>query len=103
MAFFKDLPVRNKKYTDWVKSLECCVCGAPADDPHHGIALGYGEGGTGTKACDLLTMPMCRPCHNEIHQPESNKEDQWRYIAKTLQRAIKDGVIQRLMAQESAD
>ncbi len=101
MSFFKDPPVRNKKYTDWVKSLECCNCGAPADDPHHGIALGYGESGTGTKACDLLTMPLCRPCHNLIHldnaQGNNMKDDQWRWIAKTLQKAIKDDLIVDLM------
>ena len=93
MSFFKDLPVRNKKYTDWVKSLDCCVCQAPADDPHHGIALGYGEGGTATKACDLLTMPLCRSCHDKMHKDKEMQADQWRFIAKTLQKAIKDGVI----------
>jgi len=68
-----------------------------SSDAHHGISLGYGESGTGTKACDLLTMPLCRPCHNLMHldnaQGNEMKSDQWRYIAKTLQKAIKDDVI----------
>ena len=93
MNFFKDPPVRNKKYRDWVKSLDCCVCGSPADDPHHGIALGYGEGGMATKACDLLSMPLCRGHHTEIHRNKEMQADQWRYIAKTLQKAIKDGIM----------
>ncbi len=91
MSFFKDKPIRSKKYTDWVKSLDCCACCAPADDPHH--IIGEGEGGTGTKACDLLTMPLCRPCHTDIHRADSEKQYQWEWVAKTLQKAIKDGII----------
>jgi hypothetical protein len=88
VSFFKDKPYRDKRYTDWVKSLDCCICDAPADDPHH--IIGVGEGGTGTKACDLLTMPMCRPHHNEMHRNNMMQLEQWRHTSKTLQRAIKE-------------
>ena len=89
MSFFKNKPYRNKKYTDWVKSLDCAACGAPADDPHH--IINAMEGGTGTKACDLLSMPLCRPCHNNIHRSEGNKKYQWKWAARTMQKAIKEG------------
>ncbi len=91
MSFFKDKPFRSIKHTGWVKSLDCCNCGAPADDPHH--IINEREGGTGTKACDLLSMPLCRPCHSEIHRPEGDKSQQWKWVAKTLQKAIKEGVL----------
>lgn len=91
-TLYKENPVRNKKYRDWVKTLPCCECGAPADDPHH--IINAGESGMGTTACDLLTMPLCRTHHTWMHN--GNKEmldDQWKNIAKTLQEAVKQGVL----------
>lgn len=55
----------NLKYLQWVKSRPCVCCGARADDPHH--IIGHGQGGMGTKAHDLLTIPLCRQHHNELH------------------------------------
>lgn len=91
MSFFKDKPVRNKAYLKWVASLPCSHCGAPSDEAHH--IIGVGEGGMATKACDLLTMPVCRPCHTEIHNHPRHWPEQWHFVAKTLQQAIKEGVI----------
>jgi len=87
----KDKPFRSKKYLDWVKSLDCCLCGCPSDEAHH--AIGVGESGMGTKACDSLTMPMCRGCHTRFHGSPEEWAGQWKLIAKTLQRAIKEGVL----------
>lgn len=56
----------NDKYLQWVKSQPCCVCGAIADDAHH--LIGYGQGGMGTKAHDLFTIPLCRVHHDELHR-----------------------------------
>lgn len=89
MSFFKEKPYRDKKYTDWVKSLDCDLCGAPADDPHH--IIGVNEGGTGTKACDLLTLPLCRACHTRMHNEPDLWQYQWSGVSKTLQKAIKEG------------
>ncbi|CNK53224.1 Protein of uncharacterised function (DUF968) [Yersinia enterocolitica] len=55
----------NKKWLKWVKSQQCCGCGSSADDPHH--IIGYGQGGMGTKAHDLFTIPLCRVCHDALH------------------------------------
>lgn len=101
MNLQKENKVRNKKYTKWVESLDCCLCFAPADDHHH--IIGIGDGGTGTKACDLLTMPVCRPCHGKFHRLDQNPElklEQWKFVSKTLQRAIKDGVIKGLNLED---
>ncbi len=55
----------NEKYTRWVKTQPCACCGKPADDPHH--LIGHGQGGIGTKAHDIFTLPLCREHHNELH------------------------------------
>ena len=92
MSFFKILPYRDKEYLKWIDGLDCCLCGAPADTHHH--IIGIGDGGTGTKACDLLAMPVCGDCHvPKFHRLDLNpelKDEQWRHVSKTLQKAIKD-------------
>lgn len=68
-ASFMRIPKRYRwesaKWLNWVKSQQCCSCGNSADDPHH--IIGHGQGGMGTKAHDLLTIPLCRICHDALH------------------------------------
>lgn len=68
-ASFMRIPKRYRwesaKWLKWVKSQQCCGCGGSADDPHH--IIGHGQGGMGTKAHDLLTIPLCRACHDALH------------------------------------
>lgn len=68
-ASFMRIPKRqrweSKKWLKWVKSQQCCGCGSSADDPHH--IIGHSQGGMGTKAHDLSTIPLCRDCHNSLH------------------------------------
>ena len=89
-------PVRSRPYLNYVKSLECCGCGVKADEAHHIISAGLG-GGMGTKASDLLVMPVCRGCHDEIHRDtkawESTYGSQYKHICLTLLQAVDDGVI----------
>ncbi|MEX3170779.1 DUF968 domain-containing protein [Serratia quinivorans] len=56
----------DSKYTRWVKTRPCCGCGARSDDPHH--IIGHGQGGMGTKAHDFFTIPLCRKCHDALHE-----------------------------------
>lgn len=83
-------PYRNKKYLKYVSSLDCCMCGAPADEAHHIIGLGS-FGGMGTKASDILTMPVCRGCHTKIHQNPEYWQEQPMWILKTIDRAAREG------------
>lgn len=68
-ASFMRIPKRqrweSRKWLTWVKSQACCGCGDSGCDPHH--IIGYGQGGMGTKAHDLFTIPLCRNCHNSLH------------------------------------
>ena len=40
--------------------MPCCVCGKPADDPHHLFTAG-----TSIKGSDFSCVPMCRLHHHE--------------------------------------
>lgn len=89
-------PYRSKPYLEYVSSLECVGCGCQADEAHHVIAAGLG-GGIGTKPSDLLTFPVCRKCHDEIHHDvkawENTNSSQWMHVCLTLLQAHEDGII----------
>lgn len=56
---------RSAEHLAFVRARPCCYCSAPGpSDPHH---FG-GSGGTGIKAHDLFTVPLCRQHHDEYHQ-----------------------------------
>ncbi len=82
------------KYLQWVKSQPCCVCGATADDAHH--IIGYGQGGIGTKAHDLFTIPLCRVHHSELHNDPKEWErehgSQIVFLFRFLDRSLGLGV-----------
>ena len=84
----------NDNYLQWVKSQPCCVCGATADDAHH--LIGYGQGGMGTKAHDLFTIPLCRIHHSELHRDpkewESEHGSQIAFLIRFLDRSAALGV-----------
>ena len=85
----------NEKYTRWVKQQPCLCCGRQADDPHH--LIGYGQGGMGTKAHDLFTLPLCRAHHDELHADMRAFEEKYgtqpEMLLRFLDRALAIGVI----------
>ncbi|EGT7548122.1 DUF968 domain-containing protein [Escherichia coli] len=85
----------NEKYTRWVKTQPCACCGKPADDPHH--LIGHGQGGMGTKAHDIFTLPLCREHHNELHADplefEKKYGSQVELIFRFLEHAFATGVL----------
>lgn len=55
------------KYLNFVRSLPCAACMAPApSEAHHAIDVGL-HPGMGRKASDLHAMPLCRVCHAKLH------------------------------------
>ncbi|EAA9126009.1 DUF968 domain-containing protein [Salmonella enterica] len=90
------------EYTRWVKRQPCCGCGKQADDPHH--IIGHGFSGTGTKACDLLVIPLCRVCHDALHADtrawEEQNGSQLLWLARTLARATGIGAITAARAKQ---
>ncbi|EDE9472621.1 DUF968 domain-containing protein [Salmonella enterica subsp. diarizonae] len=98
----KMLRLEIPEYTRWVKRQPCCGCGKQADDPHH--IIDHGFGGTGTKACDLLVIPLCRVCHGILHKNvktwEEQNGSQLLWLARTLARATGIGAITAARAKE---
>ncbi|ELQ4284961.1 DUF968 domain-containing protein [Salmonella enterica] len=90
------------EYTRWVKRQPCCGCGNASDDPHH--IIDHGFGGTGTKACDLLVIPLCRVCHDMLHKNvkawEEQNGSQLLWLARTLARATGIGAITAARAKQ---
>lgn len=83
---------RSRKYLDWVKTLPCVMCGAPADDPHHIKGIGN-LSGAGLTAPDGYALPVCRSHHEEIHQNPDLWPMQFEWVARTLNRALAEGVL----------
>lgn len=85
--------IEDRSYMDWVKTLPCVGCAAPADDPHH--ITGTKNRGMGSKVPDYWTIPVCRVCHDEIHNDASTWEyyhgSQMEHAAITMLQAIVEG------------
>ncbi|MBR1122145.1 DUF968 domain-containing protein [Bradyrhizobium lablabi] len=62
---------RDNNHLAFIRSLRCCICGAPGPDPAHirsaNPVYGKRETGGGEKASDKWTVPLCRAHHNEQH------------------------------------
>jgi hypothetical protein len=82
--------MEKRAYLDWVKTLACVACESPADDPHH--IHGRSFKGMGTKVPDWWVLPLCRPCHDELHRDfgawEQAHGEQFMWVCLTLLQAI---------------
>lgn len=91
----KRIRLEKPTYLQWVKTQPCEGCGSPADDPHH--LIGWGQGGMGTKAHDVLSIPLCRTCHTELHNDpvkfEQKHGSQPAMIIRVIDRACSLGVL----------
>lgn len=67
----KRVRVEDAAHLKWIRTLHCCICGAPNPDPAHirstNAIYGKGETGGQQKASDKWVTPLCRTHHNEQH------------------------------------
>ena len=85
---------KNEAYLAWVRTLPCYTCEAPPpSDPHHIKGVGKFSG-TGLKAPDVLTIPLCRRCHEHIHSFPKLWGEQWKMVIDTLLLAFDEGVLE---------
>lgn len=90
-------------YTDWVRSLPCCVTGTidmAQVDPHHIKGYSWLTGsGVGYRGDDLLAIPLRSDLHRELHQigvaewELKHNRRQLEECLRTIMRAIQEGVI----------
>lgn len=95
-TFFKKIPFRSKKYTDWVKTQPSAISGRPADDPHHIKRPGFSGS---VKCSDLWTIPLTHDEHAEFHSmgwrswEAKHNVDQRELAMQTVERAKAEGVL----------
>ena len=63
--------VEDAEHLKWIRTLRCCLCGAPGPDAAHirsaNAIYGKPETGGQQKASDKWTVPLCRREHDEQH------------------------------------
>jgi hypothetical protein len=68
---------RNEQHLKFIRSLKCCICGAPGPDPAHirtaSSLHGKRETGGAEKSSDKWTVPLCRTHHDMQHSMNEMK------------------------------
>lgn len=63
--------VEDAAHLKWIRTLRCCLCGAPGPDAAHirsaSALYGKRETGGSEKPSDKWTVPLCRTHHDEQH------------------------------------
>lgn len=80
-------------YLEYVRAQPCCGCGfAGRQHAHHNIANRFSS----AKVSDVCTMPLCGPCHAELHADwpawEAKHGTQSMHVEATFEQAVRDGV-----------
>ncbi len=92
--FQKIKPFRSRKYLAWVRKQPCIYCGRTEDiQAHHLIGIEGIEGVMGGKSDDSMAMPLCPYCHRDMHDTPEVWPLQWKYIAQTVYKACRAGVL----------
>lgn len=64
--------VEDKEHLKFIRTLQCCLCGAPGPDPAHirsaNPMYGKRETGGGERASDQWVVPLCRAHHDDQHR-----------------------------------
>lgn len=61
----------DPEYIRWLRLRMCVLatwCGRRACDPHHARRDRHGPVGMGQRAPDARAIPICRPCHDDLHE-----------------------------------
>lgn len=58
--------IKDNDYTEWIKTLRCCITSKPSPDPHHINPPGWSA--MGSKCSDRRVIPLAHSLHQECHQ-----------------------------------
>jgi hypothetical protein len=71
--------VKDDAHLKWIRTLRCCLCGAPGPDPAHirsaNALYGKRETGGSERPSDKWVVPLCRLHHDEQH--DAGSEIKW--------------------------
>lgn len=81
----------SKKYEAWAKTLPCCLCHASGPSECHHMKGKGNMSGVGLRAPSWASMPLCRSCHDYVQKVAPAQ--QWEFVARTLGRAIEEGIL----------
>lgn len=79
----------NPEYLDFIRMQPCLGCGSVPSFAHH--VRWAGPCGWGTKTSDTFTVPLCRICHDHIHNDQHSieREDILAEMVENLSEFIK--------------
>ncbi len=76
----KNVPHRNKRYMEFVRSNPCCLSGHEGN-PYHGIDAHHepqpGFGTMGGKPCDSRCVPIAHLLHVKMEAPGNSRRAVW--------------------------
>lgn len=83
----------SPKYLTWIRTRPCACCGESGTDhdpvvAHHLIGTGHLRG-IGLKTPDSLAIPM-KATHHQLWHTHPDYEQQWQWVALTLNAALID-------------
>jgi len=85
---------KEPKYLEWIKRQPCQGCSRPGPSVPHHLKGDFNQSGAGMKAPDLLSMPLCKMCHDSHHTaPPDWKGRQRDWLIYTLINALEEGII----------
>ena len=90
---FRRPSMKHDDYLQYVRAQPCVGCGVwGQQDAHHII----GQRFSSAKVSDLLTIPLCKPCHAQLHADwpawEQVHGTQHMHACHTFEQAVRDGV-----------
>lgn len=90
---FRRPSMKHDEYLHYVRAQPCVGCGIWGQQhAHHVIGQRYSS----AKVSDVLTIPLCAPCHSRLHADwpawEEKHGSQWMHAAQTFEQAVRDGV-----------
>lgn len=87
----------DHEYLDWIRQQDCAACGAVGPSEAHHFIGEFHVGGMGMKAPDWMAMPLCRTCHQDMHESgKYARSAQREAFIRTIIRAFEEGMIGRL-------
>lgn len=83
----------DRPFLEFVRTLPCCSCNAPAPSEASHVTLGPNEKGMGMKVPDDQAVPHCRSCHRDWEQRRGRfagweRDRRWAKAAEWVTRIV---------------